>query len=207
MRIAPLQFITVDHPELTHAEQAIRAYRAGCKWVQLRMKEATEREIEEEISKILPVANAHNAVLLVNDHPELALRTQAHGVHLGKMDMSPAQARELLGDNKIIGGTANTLEDIIRLAKQGVDYIGLGPYQFTTTKKNLSPTLGLEGYQKIFDEMKKLCIHIPVVAIGGITLNDITPILESGAYGIALAGAIIKDNQIEDNIKSIAKRF
>jgi thiamine-phosphate pyrophosphorylase len=207
MKIAPLQFITANHPELTHSQQAIRAYRAGCKWVQLRMKEATEREIEQEIEKILPIAKEHNAVLLLNDNTQLALTMKTDGVHLGKMDMPPAEARKLLGYNKIIGGTANTLDDIIHLKQQGVDYIGLGPFRFTTTKKNLSPTLGIAGYQAIFDQLKQLKINIPVVAIGGITINDITPILDTGAFGIAMAGAIIQDNQLEVNIKSIVKKL
>jgi thiamine-phosphate pyrophosphorylase len=199
--IAKLQFITVDHPNISHADQGIRAYKAGCKWVQLRMKEASEAEIEAEINKILPVANAHSAILLINDHAALTLKTGAHGVHLGKSDMTPLEARELLGYNYIIGGTANTLVDVLALIDAGVDYVGLGPFRFTTTKKKLSPTLGLEGYQSIFNALKQADIHFPIVAIGGIKEADISALKTVGIQGIALAGAILENNNIESNIK------
>lgn len=199
--IAKLQFITTDHPELTHADQAIRAYQAGCKWVQLRMKEASEAEIELEIQKILPVANAHSAILLINDHTALALKTGAHGVHLGKSDMTPIEARQLLGFDFIIGGTANTFEEVVQLIENGVDYIGLGPFRFTTTKKKLSPTLGLEGYASIFQKMEEADIHFPIVAIGGILEADLPALKTAGVQGIALAGAILNNNDIEANIQ------
>jgi thiamine-phosphate pyrophosphorylase len=199
--IAKLQFITVDHPTISHAHQAIRAYKAGCKWVQLRMKEASEAEIEAEIEKILPIANAHSAILLINDNAALALKTGAHGVHLGKSDMTPLEARQLLGFEFIIGGTANTFEDVMQLIENGVDYIGLGPFRFTTTKKKLSPTLGLEGYASIFKKMEAADIHFPIVAIGGIQQTDLPPLKTAGVQGIALAGAILKNNEIESNIQ------
>jgi thiamine-phosphate diphosphorylase len=198
--IAKIQFITVDHPGVTHAEQAIRAYKAGCKWVQLRMKEASKDEIQVEIEKILPVANAHSAILLINDHVDLALKTGAHGVHLGKSDMNPLEARAILSYDYIIGGTANTLTDVLELIDFGVDYIGLGPFRYTTTKKKLSPTLGIEGYQSIFNALKHADIHFPIVAIGGILDVDVPDLKFVGLEGIALAGAILKNNDIESNL-------
>ena len=123
--IAKFQFITINHTDISHADQAIRAFKAGCKWVQLRMKDCSEQEIELEIKKILPVANAHNAILLINDNAELTLRTGAHGVHLGKNDLCPTEARKLLGPHFIIGGTANTFEDVLSLMNREVDYVGM----------------------------------------------------------------------------------
>jgi thiamine-phosphate pyrophosphorylase len=201
-KIAKLQFITLDHPTISHADQAIRAYEAGCKWVQLRMKDRSEDEIEQEIIKILPVANAHHAILLINDHVELTLKTGAHGVHLGKDDMCPAEARKLLGPDFIIGGTANTFEDIRSLIERGVDYVGLGPFRFTTTKKKLSPTIGLAGYDQILTELRSNQLDIPVIAIGGILESDIESLKQTGIYGIAVAGAIIAGNAIETNIQN-----
>lgn len=201
-KIANLQFITLDHPTISHADQAIRAYEAGCKWVQLRMKDRSEDEIEQEIIKILPVANAHHAILLINDHVELTLKTGAHGVHLGKDDMCPAEARKLLGPDFIIGGTANTFEDIRSLIERGVDYVGLGPFRFTTTKKKLSPTIGLAGYDQILTELRSNQLDIPVIAIGGILESDIESLKQTGIYGIAVAGAIIAGNAIETNIQN-----
>jgi len=200
--IAKLHYITLDHPDISHADQAIRAYKAGCKWVQLRMKDSSEEEIEQEIIKILPVANAHNAILLINDNAELTLKTGAHGVHLGKNDMCPAEARKLLGPDFIIGGTSNTLEDILSLIERGVDYVGLGPFRFTTTKKKLSPTLGRAGYDQILSELKSNQLYIPVIAIGGILENDIESLKQTGIHGIAVGGAIVAGNAIERNIQN-----
>lgn len=199
--IAKLHFITIDHPDISHAEQAIRAYKAGCRWVQLRMKSASEEQIIEEALRILPVANAHNAVLLINDHPHIALKTSAHGVHLGKKDLSPTEARRILGENFIIGGTSNTFEDILSLVNEGVDYVGLGPFRFTTTKKNLSPIVGLTGYGEILTKLRSSHIQIPVIAIGGIVKEDLSELKRTGIHGIALAGAIMAENEIEKNIQ------
>jgi len=199
--IAKFQFITINHPDISHADQAIRAYKAGCKWIQLRMKDYSEEEIEQEIKKILPVATAHDAILLINDNAELTLRTGAHGVHLGKNDLCPAEARKLLGPNFIIGGTANTFEDGLSLMDRGVDYVGMGPFRFTTTKKNLSPVLGKEGYCHTISRLKEAGKNIPIVAIGGILPNDIEDLLQSGIHGIAAARAILAENNIELNIQ------
>ena len=199
--IAKFHFITINHPGLSHANQAIRAYQAGCNWVQLRMKDSSEHEIEVEIKKILPVANAHNAILLINDNVELTLKTGAHGVHLGKKDMCPAEARKLLGPDFIIGGTANTFEDVLSLMERGVDYVGMGPFRFTTTKKNLSPVLGKEGYYRTMSQLVEAGKNIPIIAIGGILPNDIEDLLPCGIHGIAAAGAILAENNIELNIK------
>ena len=199
--IARLHFITIDHPAISHADQAIRAYKAGCNWVQLRMKGIANNDIEKEVRKILPVARAYEAVLLINDHTEMVLRTGAHGVHLGQNDMSPIEAREILGPEYIIGGTANTFEQVKCLIENGVDYVGLGPYRFTTTKKKLSPTLGKDGYTQILTELNRLDLKMPIIAIGGILDNDIESLMHTGIYGIAAAGAIMAGNDIETNIQ------
>jgi thiamine-phosphate pyrophosphorylase len=132
----------------------------------------------------------HNVKLIINDNVELAKTIGSDGVHLGKSDMNPADARKILGENVIIGGTANTFEDIERLAKQNVNYIGLGPFRFTSTKKNLSPVLGLEGYENILKQCRANGIRIPVIAIGGITVADVNTLTSIGLYGIAVSSAI-----------------
>ena len=103
---------------------------------------------------------------------ELVKQIGADGVHLGKLDMPIKEARERLGKDFIIGGTANTFEDIRQHAADGADYIGCGPFRFTTTKQKLSPILGLDGYHSILTQMREKGITIPVVAIGGITRED-----------------------------------
>ncbi|MDR2692557.1 MAG: thiamine phosphate synthase, partial [Dysgonamonadaceae bacterium] len=134
----------------------------------------------------------YGADLYINDHVEICRRIGATGVHLGKSDMPPGEARKILGKNFIIGGTANTFEDILRLNAEGVDYIGLGPFRFTATKKNLSPVLGLPGYKQIMEQCAVRGINLPVFAIGGITAGDIPALLNSGITGIAMSSAILQ---------------
>ena len=131
-------------------------------------------------------------------------KIHADGVHLGKKDMPVAEARKMLGKDFIIGGTANTFEDVKMHYEAGADYIGCGPFRFTTTKKNLSPILGLEGYRSIVSQMKEAGIHLPIVAIGGITFEDIPSIMATGVTGIALSGTILRaDNPIEETRRII----
>ncbi len=113
------------------------------------------------------------------------------------------QARQILGEAFIIGGTANTFEDVVQHYRAGADYLGIGPFRFTTTKKNLSPVLGLEGYSSILSQMKEANIEIPVVAIGGITLRIFLPYF-TGVNGIALSGTILgADNPVEETRRII----
>jgi thiamine-phosphate pyrophosphorylase len=138
---------------------------------------------------------------------EIAAEVKAHGVHLGKQDMSVRVARRRLGDGFIIGGTANTLEDIREHFRQGADYIGLGPYRYTTTKKNLSPVLGLEGYLSIMSRLRKEGIPIPVVAIGGIRMEDAAPLLEAGLQGIAFSGLLVHAGDRQAMVRSLEEEI
>lgn len=186
-----LQYISHFTPQISYAEGIRMALEGGCRWIQLRMKDAPAEEIIACAEEVLPLCRLHGAKFLLDDHVELVRQLGADGVHLGKNDMPVDEARKILGPDIIIGGTANTIEDIIRLHKQGADYIGCGPFRFTTTKKNLSPILGLDGYKSIVLKMKELGIDLPIVAIGGITVEDIPAVMETGVSGIALSGAIL----------------
>ena len=180
--MVPVQFITHTTSTISYEESALLALQGGCKWIQLRMKDATDEEVE-------PIANR----LL-----DLCKRIKADGVHLGKNDMPINEARELLGHEFIIGGTANTFDDIRQLKRLSADYIGCGPFRFTTTKEKLSPIIGLDGYRVIAEQMKAEELHIPVCAIGGIEIDDVMPILHTGIQGIAVSGAILRaDNPAE----------
>ena len=99
-----------------------------------------------------------------------------------------------MSEGVLIGGTANTAEQIIRLKKKGADYAGCGPFRFTTTKEKLAPTLGLEGYRHILQQLHKAGIRLPVCAIGGIEPDDVLPLLETGVQGIAVSGAVLRDS-------------
>lgn len=194
-----IQFITHSNNRYGYVDGARLALEGGCRWVQLRMKEATEVEFMAAAAEIGRLCKEHGATFVLDDHVEWVEKTGADGVHLGKNDMPIDEARKILGNDKIIGGTANTFEDVERLYRQGADYIGCGPFRFTTTKKNLSPVLGLEGYQHIVDQMKSHGIDLPIVAIGGILESDIKSILATGVSGIAVSGGILNaENPVEE---------
>ena len=201
--MASLQFITHATEQFTYREGAFMALEAGCKWIQLRMKDVaveTVRQLAEELKK---ACENHHALLIIDDYVEVAREVKADGVHLGKNDMPIEEARKLLGEGFIIGGTANTFEDVKRHYEAGADYLGIGPFRFTTTKKNLSPVLGLEGYRNIKQQMIEADIILPAVAIGGITVEDIPAILATGIEGIAMSGAILQAHDPDAEIKRI----
>lgn len=194
-----IQFITHSNERYDHVEGAKLALQGGCRWIQLRMKDAMEIDFLRAAKKIRRLCDEYHATFILDDHVEWVGLTGADGVHLGKNDMPVDEARKMLGRNRIIGGTANTFEDVERLSRQGADYIGCGPFRFTTTKKNLSPVLGLEGYRDITAQMKDHDIQLPIVAIGGILHQDIPAIMQTGVTGIAVSGAILNaENPVEE---------
>ena len=194
-----IQFISHFTEQHTYLDSIRLALEGGIKWVQLRMKDATEDEIISIGTEVRKLCDQHSATFIIDDHIELVHKLKADGVHLGKNDMPIAEARNILGKDIIIGGTANTFEDIAAHYQATANYIGCGPFRFTTTKKGLSPTLGLEGYRGIMTKVKEVGINIPVVAIGGITAEDILDIMQTGISGIALSGAILRaENPIEE---------
>ena len=184
MQISRLQFITDS------ASAAELACRGGVRWVQLRVKNLSAAEWQQRARAVQAVCRHHGAALIINDDPALALAIGATGVHLGQQDMPPAEARALLGPAFIIGGTANTFADIEGLVAAGVDYIGLGPFRFTTTKEKLSPILGLAGYATILAQCRAAGFTTPVVGIGGVVLADVVALRATGLHGVAVAGAI-----------------
>ncbi|AZQ63502.1 thiamine phosphate synthase [Flammeovirga pectinis] len=188
--ISKLHYISTEKKDKNHLLHIQEACEAGCRWIQLRAKNIETEEYIALAKKAKVITDLHNAILLINDRPDVAKAVNADGVHVGKEDILPSEARAILGEGKIVGGTANTIEDIQRLYDFGVDYIGLGPFRFTQTKKKLSPILGLEGYQSLLDECKSRGIDTPIIAIGGIETKDVESILATGIYGVAVSGLI-----------------
>jgi len=186
-----LQFISHYNEQYTYLDSIRMALEGGCRWVQLRMKEASTEEILLIGHEVRKLCDQYKATFIVDDHVELVKELHADGVHVGKNDMPVADARKLLGNDYIIGGTANTFADVLTHYNGGANYVGCGPFRFTTTKKGLSPILGLEGYRDIIRQMQEANIHIPTVAIGGITFDDIPSILSTGVSDIALSGTIL----------------
>lgn len=172
---------------LTKAEQFNNIQKVldkGIDWIQLRWKNQSEKDILLLAEEIKKLCELYHAVFIINDNVQIAKSIDANGVHLGLQDVDVASARQILGKDKIIGGTANTLQDVQQRINEQCNYIGLGPFRFTTTKNNLSPTLGLEGYRHIMQVVADKTT-IPIYAIGGITQSDIADILDTGVYGIA----------------------
>lgn len=202
--ISRLHYITQDTP-VSHAQLAKEACQAGIKWIQLRVKDKPDEEWKSIAIETKKVCDSFGVMLIINDNVHIAKEIGATGVHLGKTDMSVTEAREILGDKFIIGATANTFEDIKGLTKEMPDYIGLGPFRFTPTKKNLSPILGLEGYKKIARQCLLHNIAIPIIAIGGITDADVTELIDTGVYGLAVSSYITNAKNKKEIVKKLIK--
>lgn len=200
-----VQFITHYTDQYTYLDSVRIALEGGCRWIQLRMKDTPTEDILPIAKETLTLCRKYEATFIIDDHVELAKQIKADGVHLGKLDMPITEARSILGKNFIIGGTANTLEDIRMHYEAGADYIGCGPFRFTTTKKNLSPVLGLEGYREIVRKMKMEGIDLPIVAIGGIEKEDIPSLMGTGITGIALSGSILRAEHPKEEMNEIIK--
>ncbi len=201
-----LQFITHVNDRYDQLSGAKAALDGGCRWIQLRMKDASESAVIETGHKLRAMCDSYGAILIVDDFAELVNIIGADGVHVGKNDMPVSEVRRLLGQDKIIGATANTFEDLRSAYDAGADYVGVGPFRFTTTKKKLSPVLGLDGYRDIIRQCKENSIVIPIVAIGGITCDDISDIMSAGVSGIAVSGAIINaGNPVDETRKFLNK--
>lgn len=201
-----LQFITHYTERYSYVDSARIALEGGCRWIQLRMKDADEKSLEETALVVQQMCKEYDATFIIDDNVFITKKIKADGVHLGKNDMSIAEARDILGDGFIIGGTVNTFDDVV--SKNAMpDYFGCGPFRFTSTKKKLAPTLGFEGYMDIVNKMKINNIDIPLVAIGGISKDDIPELMVTGVGGIALSGSVLRaDNPVEE-MRSIVNQL
>lgn len=200
--LTPLYYISQGGSPLIHLQNIENVCRAGVRLVQLRMKNIDEQLYLETAIEAKQICNKYNTTLIINDNIEVAKKVGV-GVHLGKEDESIGKAKTVL-ENVLIGGTANTLTDCLELIDKKVDYIGLGPFKFTETKKKLSPILGEEGYRKIINELKKQGHTIPIYAIGGIIEDDFNLLFDVGVYGIAVSGLLSSTN--EKTVKRIVDR-
>ena len=203
----PLMFITHRTEKYTEKEQVKMALKGGCDWIQIRMKENLTLNAARELVDLIRVTN-FSCHICIDDDLEIAIKSGAFCVHLGKKDMPVNEAWKIIykrhyDDLFIVGATANTFEDIVEADKQGASYVGLGPYRYTETKKDLSPILGLEGYERIMEQCREAGIKIPVFAIGGIRYEDIAPLMSTGITGIAVSSAI---TQAPDPVSEM-KRF
>jgi thiamine-phosphate pyrophosphorylase len=199
-----LQFITHYTQKYSYTDSARIALEGGCKWVQLRMKDADDLLLEQTALVVQTMCREYGATFIIDDNVALAKKIGADGVHLGKNDMPVAQARKILGEYFIIGATVNSLKDVLsHLQESSPDYFGCGPYRFTSTKQKLAPILGLEGYRSIVGKMRESNICIPIVAIGGICKEDVSLLMDTGIDGIALSGSVLRADDPIDRMRRI----
>ena len=185
--IPKLHYISQGNSPADHLENIQKACTAGAELVQLRLKNVSEKKFLKVAIEAREITSHFQTRLIINDHYKIAKEVKADGVHLGKTDSCPAIARKHLYSWQLIGCTANTLQDCEALIEKEVDYISLGPYRFTTTKDNLPPILGLNGFIAIAEALQT---ETPIIGVGGITTADVTGILETGISGIAVSGEI-----------------
>lgn len=202
-----LQYISQGADHYGQFEAIQKALDGGCIWIQLRFKNSTQLEFHHLASRVKVLTDHYKATLIINDNVLIAKEMDADGVHLGLDDMPVAYAREVLGSDKIIGGTANTWEDIAKRIDEKCDYIGLGPFRFTRTKEKLSPMLGLEGYRELMNKQKEAGDHTPVYAIGGIKVTDLEDLITTGIYGVAISGEITKSADPKNLIQRIHEKL
>ena len=202
-----LHYITQDNLPLSHALQAKLALDGGVKWVQFRSKCLSDLAIKKEVLLIKDLCQKYQATFILNDNWQLAIELGLDGVHVGLTDTPVAEIRK--HTNFIIGGTANTFEDIKSHYLSGANYVGVGPFRHTNTKKKLSPILNIDGFKNIIFSCEKEKIKIPIIAIGGIRLSDIKLIKSIGIYGVAIASQINEANSPRDSaadfIRQLAK--
>jgi thiamine-phosphate pyrophosphorylase len=185
-----LQYISQGNTASEQLKNIQEVLDGGCTWIQLRFKKAEQTEFMKVAESVKKMLTAYKATLIINDHADIAKAVDADGVHLGLQDMPVIEAKKIIGEHKIIGGTANTFEHVIQRYNEGCHYVGVGPFRFTTTKEKLSPVLGLEGYNMLIKKLDAQGISLPIYAIGGIIPDDMEALMQTGIYGIAVSGTI-----------------
>lgn len=189
--ISKLHYLTQDLPNRSHAEQTQIACEAGANWIQYRCLSKTDEEMIPEIHHVAAICDDWGATLILTDHYHLLDKVDAQGVHMEDMQADFAAIREVITDEKTLGASANSFEDIQRIALSGVvDYAGCGPYALTQTKPNNYPLLGIEGYREIIRKMANSKINLPLLAVGGIKIEDIDKLMQTGIHGIAVSAAV-----------------
>jgi thiamine-phosphate pyrophosphorylase len=185
--ISKFHYLTQDLPNRNHIEQAEIACSAGANWLQYRCLTKTDEELIAEISQIADICDDWGATLILTNHYHLLDKVDAQGVHIEDFDADFKSIREAIGEDKTFGASATNLEALLKVQATGVvDYCGYGPFRHTDTKPNNKPLLGFEGYR----QLQKQPIEIPVIAVGGITLNDVETLIQTGIYGIAVSAAV-----------------
>jgi thiamine-phosphate pyrophosphorylase len=186
--ISKFHYLTQDLPNRSHVEQVSIACEAGANWIQYRCLIKPDDELIDEIDEIAVICDDWGATLILTNHYHLLDRVDAQGVHIEDFDADFEAIRVSIGDDKTLGASATNIARLLNVQSTGVvDYCGYGPFAHTDTKPNNEPLLGFEGYREL---QKHPEIEIPVIAVGGIQLADVEPLLAAGIYGIAVSAAV-----------------
>lgn len=190
---------TAVQKKFPHVEIARMAIRGGAKMIQFRDKKMSTAELIETARMLKKICSKAGVLFIVNDRVDVALISGADGVHLGIEDIPISDARKLLGDDKIIGGTAHSLKEAREAEKRGADYIGFGHIFSTGSKIKSTAPVGVEKLKELVRS-----ITIPVFAIGGIGLDNIKQVIETGVHGAAVIGSVVKStNPVQSTRKLI----
>ncbi|MGL1887677.1 MAG: thiamine phosphate synthase [Reichenbachiella sp.] len=201
--ISRLHYITQETEGKSHIENIEEACKAGIDWIELKINDLPEDEILATAYEAKAVCKEYGAKLIINEHVNIAQQVKANGVLLNDSDFSPSEVREILGDQYIVGASANTWDDVVRLCQEPIDYIELKPFKQTSSKKGVYPELGIKGYSNILNNMIIHDMDMPIIACGGIEVEDIVDIQMAGCYGIAVASLINHSIDKKDTIESI----
>lgn len=172
---------------LSHAEQVELLIEGGAKFIQLREKFLSPKDFFTQAEEAIKVARKYDVKIIINDRVDIALSLKADGVHLGQDDLPPESARKILGENAIIGFSTHNVEQAIKAAKLPINYVAIGPVFATKTKENPDEVVGIKGVEKV----RQAIGNFPLVAIGGITLDNFRQVFESGANSLAIISEIL----------------
>ena len=195
-------------PGRSHVEQTQIACKAGANWIQYRCFSKNDEALIAELHNVASICDDWGATLILTDHYHLLNQVDAQGVHLENMQADFVSIRDKIGEEKTLGASANSIEDIQRIfSSDAVDYIGCGPFNLTTTKANDYPLLGLEGYKSIIEAMERRKIDIPILAVGGIKIENTEDLLKTGIYGIAVSAAVNLAADPGETLKDFYKKI
>ncbi|RZM24984.1 MAG: thiamine phosphate synthase [Pedobacter sp.] len=200
--IEKLHFITHDIDHLTHIEQAQAACEAGAKWIQYRCLSKNDDELLKDINVIAEICDDWGATLIVTDHIHLNGRADIQGFHIEDMSADFGPIRKLVGEDITLGGSSNTIENLLRIAQEGADYAGFGPFKETTTKPNNYPHIDLSQYRQAIATLKNQGLDLPILAVGGVKEGDLDDLLGTGIFGIAVSSAINQATDMHEAYRS-----
>lgn len=188
--------------DLSNIEIAKRVLAGGARILQLRGKGLSSKELLEQAREIRELTRKAGATFIVNDRADFALLSDADGAHLGQDDLPVSEARRILGRGKLIGISTHNIEQALKAEQEGADYIGFGPIFETKTKADAEEAKGLPALMEIREK-----VEIPVVAIGGINLENLHEVMSAGTSGVAVISAIAKAEDIEEATRMFVEAF